>query len=399
LLYLSQIDGGEAKVTTKDLDTALKALDEGRLEEATTILEKLLEKEGDNPDLLVYLGIAYVQSEDPKSAVEVLQQADELVEEHCVISLFLGRALKALGRLDEAESELRRAIRLDADVSEAWLDLANIYYSKKEYGTAIEILKEALTEFPMDTSLHGLCASCYHRLGDYSAESKHWITLLGEQPKSFFAIWNCAYSLLIQKRPNEAKEYIDLAGSMKPDDDHYLILESEFSMQNDDYKRAINFLNKVKERDPNCVPVLARLAVIAHRNHSIEECHAHIEKLETEVENNPRKWWALSYVFSRLGWDSQLIDCLLRGTEEDTGAAGPWIQLAKIYSQKEMWEKAYPAWIKSFELRKYVKLNCDGCNHAMRIPYSPRTGFDFDKQRLCQKCKNIIEIHQGLAVE
>ena len=127
-------------MTNLDLDTALNALDQGRFEEATSILEKLIEIEGDDPELLVYLGIAYVQSENPQSAVDVLERADELVEEHCIISLFLGRALKALNRLDEAEAQLRRAIRLDAGVSEAWLDLANIYYTRNEFGIACAVL-------------------------------------------------------------------------------------------------------------------------------------------------------------------------------------------------------------------------------------------------------------------
>jgi tetratricopeptide (TPR) repeat protein len=386
-------------LTDLNLDTALEALDQGRFEEAAFILEKLIEFEGEDPELLVYLGIAYVQSENPQSAVDVLERADELVEEHCIVSLFLGRALKALDRLDEAEAQLRRAIRLDAGVSEAWLDLANIYYTRSEFGTALEILKEALDEFPRYAPLRGLCATTYRRLGDYSAETKQWITLLKLQPNSFFGVWNCAYSLLIQERANEAKKYIELAGNMSPDDYHYLILESELSMLNNDYERAKKYLNKVINRDPHCVPGLARLAVIAHRNESISECESYIERVQIEMNDKPRKWWALQYIYSRMGWESQLIDCLLEGTKEDFGAAGPWIQLANIYSKKNMWENANSAWIKSFELRKYVKIHCDQCDHNIRTPYYPHFGFDFNEQQSCPKCNRIIEIPQGLALE
>ena len=384
-------------MTNLDLDTALNALDQGRFEEATSILEKLIEIEGDDPELLVYLGIAYVQSENPQSAVDVLERADELVEEHCIISLFLGRALKALNRLDEAEAQLRRAIRLDAGVSEAWLDLANIYYTRNEFGIALEILKEALDQFPGYAPLRGLCATTYRRLGDYSAETKQWINLHKIKPNSFFGVWNCAYSLLIQERISEAKTYIDLAGKLSPDDYHYLILESEVSIQNSDYQRAMKFLNKVIDRDPHCVPGLARLAVIAHKNGSNSECESYIERVKTEMKNKSGLWWALQYIYARVGWESQLIDSLIRGTIEDAGAAGPWIQLASIYGQKNMWDKAYPAWIKSFELRKYVKIHCDQCDHNVRTPYHPHLGFNFDEPCSCPKCNRIIEIPQGLA--
>ena len=381
---------------TSDLDTALEALEEGRFKEATSILEKLVDLEGDDPDLLVYLGIAYVQSENPQKAVDVLQRANELIEEHCVVSLFLGRALKALGRLDEAEAELRRAIRLDADVSEAWLDLANIYYSKREFGEAVEILNEALTQYPLDAPLRGLCATCFRKLGDFSAETEQWISLHNMQPDSYFAIWNCAYSLLIQGRADEAKEYVELAGSMQPDDWHYLVLESELCMQNDDFEKAEEFLNKVIQNNSSCVPCLARLAVIAHRNKSIGLCHSYVEKVEITAEDNPQLWRALHYIFSRVGWDSHLINCLLRGTKQDIGAASTWIELAKVYSRKEMWDEAYEAWTKSFELRKYVKIQCSNCDTVTRIPYLPHIGFDFNEQHQCSNCDSIIEIPQGL---
>jgi tetratricopeptide (TPR) repeat protein len=387
----------ESLMTISNLDTALKALDEGRFEEATSILERLIEIKGEDPDILVYLGIAYVQSENPQRAVDVLQRADEMIEEHCIVSLFLGRALKALGRVDEAEAELRQAIRLEADVSEAWLDLAHIYYSKGEYGTAIEILNEAFEQYPNDPTLHGLCGTCFHRLGDYSAETEQWKIIHKIQPESYFAIWNCAYSLLIQEKTSEAKEYVELAGSMKPDDYHYLILESELAIQNVDYEQAMKFLDKAMDQDPNCVPALARLAVIAHKNHSISKCHSYVEKVEFEMEDKPQKWWALQYIFSRVGWDSHLINCLIRGTKEDSGAAAPWIELAKVYGRKDMWDEAYPAWIRSFELRKYVKIECGECNNIMRIPYLPHIGFDFNEQRFCLQCNSTIEIPQGLA--
>jgi tetratricopeptide (TPR) repeat protein len=383
-------------MTTCDLETALEALEEGRFKEATSILEELVNKEGEDPDLLVYLGIAYVQSENPQSAVDVLKRADELVEEHCVVSLFLGRALKALGRLSEAESELRRAIRLDADVSEAWLDLANIYFSKREFGVALKILKEALEQYPMDAPLRGLCASCYRKLGDYSAEFEQWISLYNIQPDSYFAIWNCAHSLLVQGNVSDAKMYIELAGSMKPDDWHYLILESELCMQNDNFEKAEEFLNKVFQNDPNCVPCLARLAVIAHRNKSIQQCHSFVEKVEIAAEDNPQLWWAFQYIYSRVGWDSHLIDSLLEGTKLDVGAASVWIELAKVYSRKGMWEEAYNAWTKSFELRKYVKIQCPNCDTIIRIPYLPHIGFDFNEQQQCINCNSTIEIPKGL---
>ncbi|TET13308.1 MAG: tetratricopeptide repeat protein, partial [Candidatus Thorarchaeota archaeon] len=113
-------------VNDEDLSLALEALEGGRFDEAVVLLERLVELDDENPDILVYLGIAYVQTETPAKAVDVLRNASELVEEHSVLSLFLGRALKALGHLHEAETELRKAVRLDPRAQDAWRDLADV---------------------------------------------------------------------------------------------------------------------------------------------------------------------------------------------------------------------------------------------------------------------------------
>ncbi|MFW9806844.1 MAG: tetratricopeptide repeat protein, partial [Candidatus Thorarchaeota archaeon] len=112
------------------INSAMVALEEGRPIDAITLLEPLVEDDDENVDALVCLGMAYVQAEMPEEAVKILEQAEELVEQHCVVELFLGRALWALGKLDYAEDKIREAHRLDSSEPEVWLDLARILYKK-----------------------------------------------------------------------------------------------------------------------------------------------------------------------------------------------------------------------------------------------------------------------------
>ena len=56
-------------------------------------LEPIVEEDEENVDAMVILGMAYVQAEMPEKAVEILEVADEQVEQHCVVELFLGKAL------------------------------------------------------------------------------------------------------------------------------------------------------------------------------------------------------------------------------------------------------------------------------------------------------------------
>ncbi|MBY8997770.1 MAG: tetratricopeptide repeat protein, partial [Candidatus Thorarchaeota archaeon] len=112
------------------INSAMQALEEGRPHDAIDALEPVIEDDDENVDALVCLGMAYVQAELPEAAVRVLEQAEELVEQHYVVELFLGRALWALGKVDYAEDKIREAHRLDSSEPEVWLDLARILYRK-----------------------------------------------------------------------------------------------------------------------------------------------------------------------------------------------------------------------------------------------------------------------------
>ena len=117
------------------------AIEEDRIDEAIEILEPKVKGYNPEPDSLVYLGIAYVQADRPKDAIKVLRRAQDMVEDHCVVALFLGRALRGVGKLDEAEEELRRAISLDSDEPENWSELGKLLYDKGTYKEDTQILE------------------------------------------------------------------------------------------------------------------------------------------------------------------------------------------------------------------------------------------------------------------
>ncbi len=75
-------------MSEKVLESAKLALEESRPNDAIIALEPLIEYDDENVDALVCLGIAYIQAEMPAKAVKVLERADEMVEQHCVVSCF-----------------------------------------------------------------------------------------------------------------------------------------------------------------------------------------------------------------------------------------------------------------------------------------------------------------------
>jgi len=385
-------------VNDEDLSLALEALEEGRFNEAVKLLEKLAELENENPDVLVYLGIAYVQTEAPAKAVDVLRKAGELVEEHSVLALFLGRALKALGHLHESETELRRAVRLDPRAQDAWRDLANVLVAKQEYAAVIEVAEEGLERFPRDAALRTLSALSLHRLGDYTASTEEWIKAHALRPDSLMAAVSCAHDLLLQGLYNEAHPFVAHASKLDDQDNRPKILRSELHMQRGEDEAALKILQGLADGDSPGAPALARLAVLANKAGNSEARDDYIRKTEAAIVDIPQGWCALYYIYNHLAWNDEMVDCLVRGTLDDAGSGSPWVALAQAYTQLGKTEDAEHAWGISFGLRRYVKIHCASCEQDLRIPYQNGNYFDLSESRTCEKCGKAMPMPASLAV-
>jgi transitional endoplasmic reticulum ATPase len=81
---------------------------------------------------------------DEKS-IEALREALSLSPENIPLRRHLAATLLGLGRADEAEVELREALRLDADNEQLKVDLAEAYYRQSKTSHALVILED-LTE-------------------------------------------------------------------------------------------------------------------------------------------------------------------------------------------------------------------------------------------------------------
>jgi len=396
--HLRPVEAQRLDVNDEDLSLALEALEEGHFDEAVMLLERLAELDDENPDVLVYLGIAYVQTEMPAKAVDILRKASELVEEHSVLSLFLGRALKALGHLHEAETELRRAVRLDPRAQDAWRDLVNVLVDEHEYAAAIHVAEKGLERFSRDAALRTLFALSLHRLGDYTASTEEWANVHALRPDLLMAAVSCAHDFLIQGLHNEAHPFVAHASNLDDQDNRPKILRSELHMQRGEDEAALKILQTIADSGSLDAPVLARLAVLTHRAGDSEARDEYIRRTEEAIVDTPQGWRALYYIYNLLAWNDEAVDCLIRGTLDDAGSASPWIALANVYTQLGKTEDAEHAWGVSFGLRRYVKIHCASCGLDMRIPYENGNYFNLSESRTCEKCGKTMQMPASLAI-
>ena len=376
----------------------MAALEEGRPLDAIKVLEPIVEDDDENVDALVCLGMAYVQAEMAEEAVRVLELAEEQVEQHCVVELFLGRALWALGKIDFAEERIREAHRLDDSEPEVWLDLARILYNKNEYREAMDYLERAIEMFPEELGLLGLYALTLYRLGDFTAATEQWGKVHRLNPNLMAAVSNYAYLLLIQKRIFEAAPFVGHANVVAPDDYRAQILLGELRYQSGEHDGAIECFQQVVQDDPANIEALSRLSVLAFLVRDAETSEYYLKRAEAELGRDPESWRGLCGVYPLLGMSEKYVECLVRWTKADPGAAAPWVALASEYDRQGKLEHARNAWRVVFELRGYVKIRCNHCHSETRPLYDEIIGFDVYQAIVCSNCGGKINMPTGLAL-
>jgi Flp pilus assembly protein TadD len=378
------------------VDKARNLLQEGKAEEAISILEPLVELDDEDVDVLAILGIAYVQAEVCDRAIEVLEKADNLAEDHCVVKMFLGRALLAEGRFDVAQMYIREAIELDATEPAAWADLGRVYYRRREYREALAVLEDANRRFPNDVSVAALYALTLYRLGDYTAATEQWAHVHRLHPTLMAAISNYAYLLLVQDRSFEAAPFVGAANTLDPEDYRSKILLGELRFKSGDIDGATEAFLEVLEQDSENVEALAKLALIMHQARNEEMSRHYLSRAEMQLGDDPESWRGLCSIYPLLGMQREYLDCLLSWSEADSGSPTPWVHLAVEYGRRGMEELAREAWIKAFELRGYVKLRCPACACEDRRPYGPSMEFDPFSVVSCSHCGEPIKMPVGL---
>lgn len=394
----SRLDGTvESEVIDESIMRAVAALEEGRPDDAIEILEPIIDEVYDQAEALVYLGMAYVQDEQAEKAVEVLERAQEIVEENCVLSMFLGHALMILGKLDSAERELRRSIRLDPSHAEPWGDLGKVLYHKREYSEIVRTLEGATESFPNNLDIRAMYALGLYKLGDYTRAADQWERLHVLEPKLMSAVSNYAFLMLAMGRTYEAAPFVGHAHTIDPTDYRSLILLGELRFQSGEHEAARECFCQVLEHDKNSIEALSRLAVLFHYMQDEHASEEHLRRAESLVSNDPEVCRGLCHAYEMLGRLDDFIECLIRWTRADPTSASPWVALAKQYDRIGLLEHSRNAWRVAFKLRNYVKILCDHCGYEQHLPYSEPDGFDIYADRICPECEALIRMPSGLA--
>ncbi len=293
----------------------------GQLARAAALYEKVLHKQPDHPDALHLLGLIADKREDHERALDLITRAIALNGENAAYHNSLGTVLLALGRVDDAESSLRRALKLHPAYPEAHNNLGN---ALQELGR----LDEAV--------------SCYNRAVQFS-------------PRYAEAHCNCGKALQLLGERQQAVAAFRLALELKPDYVKALRNLGDVLWELGELGEARVSFERALELDPEDADTCVAVAVFCERSSKLEEG---LEMAERALRSNPGDVQAQVVAAKcerRLGKEQEALTRLEALKLEHVDVVGGEValyELAALYDRTGNHERAYHFYTKANDLAR-----------------------------------------------
>ena len=128
---------------------------------------RIAEADSTDQTALRHLGLLLYHTERYARAEEVFRKLVRRSPGDPAVHLYWGRSLAGQDRMDEAMEQYRRAIDLDQEMAEGWIDLAVAHMQGDDLGGAEKVLRRAVLEVTDDARLWHLLGVTHLRQGRY----------------------------------------------------------------------------------------------------------------------------------------------------------------------------------------------------------------------------------------
>jgi protein O-GlcNAc transferase len=127
-----------------EIETIDNLFEEGKLEEAETILKEMLQKKAEDTAALHYMGMIHYQKGEFNPAIEYIQKSLQINPENPEAHYDLGNAFLDIGKLDEAIGSYQEALKYNENYADAYSNLGLAYHEKGQPDEAVSFYRKAL---------------------------------------------------------------------------------------------------------------------------------------------------------------------------------------------------------------------------------------------------------------
>jgi tetratricopeptide (TPR) repeat protein len=179
------------------------------------LVRRALEVDPRNPDVVYEMGAVLQQRHRAADALPFFVRHLDMVEDDQQTLMQIGKCYSDLGRFDEAEETLRRALALGDDAT-GFYNLGFVLEQRGRRDEAEEYYGRALRADPTHASAHNNLAALLAEGGQLTQAQAHWAAILRFNPEHADAHANMGASLAQQGRFAEALRHLDEALRLNP---------------------------------------------------------------------------------------------------------------------------------------------------------------------------------------
>ncbi len=207
-------------------------LEQGEIEKGLVHLQKAVEQAPHHPQFDFSLGNALVLNQRPEEAIQIFDRVISSDSSYWEAHLNKAQALSHLGRLDEAERELKIVLKKKPQSKKAYNNLGLLALNRKDFKKAVEFFRQAVSLGAKSAEAHNNLGIALTALKQFQEAASHYRTAIHLDPTLGEAHFNLA---------------------------NILVADSEFSKAVSHYKEALKIENERPEIYHNLGALLAKL--------------------------------------------------------------------------------------------------------------------------------------------
>ncbi len=315
------------------LRIAMQLQNEGKLAQAETILNQILNQNPSHAEALHLLGVIAYQVGKIPLAVQLIQKA---IDAHPTVALFhsnLGEMHRKLKTFDLSIQSGQRAVTLDPESASAWSNLGVAYYDIKQYEQAELCHQKALGINPhLGYSLNNM-GSIYKEKDDKEKAKAFYLSAITAMPHLIEPYNNLGVLLLEQYEFNQAFEYLSCAINIAPTfpDAHCNLGLALIGLEH--YDSALLHFEKTLQLNPNSAEAYYGLAKVNLHKQDFIEAEKHIRQAMVLHPEKAEFYQLFGIIYSEQGNHTQALFYLNQALSIDPTLASLYVSKGTVLTE------------------------------------------------------------------
>ena len=323
------------KITVNQLlEKAITTHQEGRLEEAERLYQKILETQPTHIVAINNLGVLLFSLGRLNEAQESYKKLIKLKPDFAEAYNNFAKTLFKLNRINEAVENHKKAIELKPDYIEAHNNLGTIMYKLDRLEEAQESYKKVIEFKPSSPNTYYNLGNISNKLDKLEDAEKNYKKAIEIKPNFFEAYYNLANTLKDLDKLEEAEKNYKKAIELKDDD---AIVYNNLATTQEElgrYKEAEKNYKKTIELKPDFFETYISLAATLRKLNRLDES----EETYSKVLNSKPDWKIALFGRGEILFEKKNFELALRDFDNCNTSDSRWRSLTCLYSLGRMEE-------------------------------------------------------------